>query len=122
MTKKLIPYPKAVSFLEVFFNHYRVLYIPYSFYCIDPIVSIGRCYKNTKGIVRILKDACQPLITEESLFQDLTIEIMVESLIDSLRRQLLIEVTGRNIFKPIKPISYNDFDSLDKLIYGGFKI
>jgi len=122
MTKKSIPSPKAISVLEHLFDHYKALYIPYPFYCIDPIVNIGRRYKNTKRIVYILKDDAQPSITKESLFQDLIIEIMVESLRDSLRRQLLMEVTGRSILKPIKPISYSDFDSLDKLIYGGFRI
>jgi len=122
MRKRCIPTPKVISFLVGLFDDYKVLYIPYPFYCIDPIVNIGGCYKNTKRIVCIPKYDDQAILTEKSLFQDLIIEIMAESLRESLGRQLLMELSRRNILKSIKPIGYRDFESVGKFIHKGVKI
>jgi len=106
---KRVPEILGTTIPVYLFKEFRSLYIPYPFYCIDPIINLGkRRYIDRKKITFTSRDATYRRgYAEKHLFER------------AIRGMLLQLINYKEI--PINKVR-SGFESAGKLFNGGFKI
>ena len=108
---KKIDFPNSIAHIDYseinfhsILDKFSIIYVPYPFYCVEPIINIGYKGRTCKKIIQVLKNKGDRTYTDE-YFSYIVMKGMVSALV--LMR------------KGSTPIRYGD---IVKFINGGFRI